>query len=285
MCSENDCKANQIGRRDFVIGAAAGLASLPVVDTAAPAQDKKNLPTRVLDDPSIRHNRVMFKHNGKDTFDGYLARPMAEGIYPAVLVIAGNMITEEYISNTCVALAVAGFVGLAPNIQHPIPDDTPRNNQAFDKFAANHTELDRLDDVQAGASYLRSQPFVSPGGMGVLGFCRGGREALLFAARSRDIDAVIAFHPGPVQVTELARLNVPTQMHHGTSDRSVAHAKTQQLANELRERKRPVELFLYEKCDHGFLAYTRPFYNPDAAQLAWKRVVEFLSKNLKPSGT
>jgi dienelactone hydrolase len=46
-------------------------------------------------------------------------------VYPAVLVIAGNLITEEYIPNTCAALAVAGFLGLAPNIFHPIPDGTP----------------------------------------------------------------------------------------------------------------------------------------------------------------
>ncbi len=31
------------------------------------------------------------------------------------MVIAGNVITEEYIPNTCAALAVAGYVGLAPN--------------------------------------------------------------------------------------------------------------------------------------------------------------------------
>lgn len=68
--------------------------------------------TRVLDDPKVQHGRVTFKHNGAATIDGYLARPKAEGIYPAVLVIAGNKISEEYIPNTCAALALAGFVGL-----------------------------------------------------------------------------------------------------------------------------------------------------------------------------
>jgi len=44
---------------------------------------------------------------------------------------------------------------------------------------------------------------------------------------------------------------------------------------------KPLELFAYEKADHGFLAYTRPQYDPAAAKLAWKRTVEFLDKNLK----
>ena len=76
----------------------------------------------MLDDPTVQHGRVVFKHNGVQTIDGYLARPKAEGVYPAVLVIAGNRITEEYIPNTCAALALAGFVGLAPNIFHALPD-------------------------------------------------------------------------------------------------------------------------------------------------------------------
>jgi carboxymethylenebutenolidase len=124
-----------------------------------------------------------------------------------VLVIAGNKITEEYIPNTCAALAVAGFVGLAPNVFHPLPDDAPRND--YDKYIKNHTELDVLDDVQAGASYLRTQTFVAPGGLGVIGFCFGGRMAMLYGARSREIDAVVPFHPAPMKATELKRLTVP----------------------------------------------------------------------------
>jgi hypothetical protein len=31
------------------------------------------------------------------------------------------------------------------------------------------------------------------------------------------------------------------------------------------------------------LAYTRPFYRPDDALLAWKRTTEFLGKHLKES--
>jgi carboxymethylenebutenolidase len=234
-----------------------------------------------LDDPTIKHGKVVFKHNGKDTIDGYLARPKEKGQYPAVLVIAGNVITEEYIPNTCAALALASFVGLAPNIFHPIPDNTPRNNEAYAKYVTNHTELDLLDDIQLGASYLRAQPFVGPGGMGVLGFCMGGRLAMLFGTRSREVDAVVAFHPAPMKEKEIIRLTVPVQVHHGTADRSVAHTNTQYLAKLLRARKTPVEVFLYEKMDHGFLAYTRPFYDAEAAKLAWKRAVEFLKQHLK----
>jgi carboxymethylenebutenolidase len=277
MCLDSDCGG--LGRRDFLLAGAA-LAGLGTVT----GQDAKPPPTRVLDDPGARHGRVVFQHNGHDTIDGYLARPRADGTYPAVLVVAGNRITEEYIPNTCAALALAGFVGLAPNVFHPLPD-TARTPEEYDRFLSRHTELDRLDDLQAGASYLRAQPFVSSGGMGALGFCRGGREAVLFGARSREVDCVVAFHAAPVRPAEIARLPVPVQAHHGTADRSVPHTVTLELEKVLRAQKTPVEVFLYEGADHGFLAYTRPFYRPDEAQLAWKRAVEFLDRHLKrPTG-
>ena len=281
MCIGDDCSNGGIDRRSFLIGATTTLASLSLVQAQESNSQTKQPETRVLDDLRVQHGKVVFKHNGTETIDGYLARPKAKGIYPAVLVIAGNKISEEYISNTCAALALAGFVGLAPNIFHPLPDDTPSNNEAYNKYIANHTELDRLDDVQAGVSYLRTQPFVSSGGMGVLGFCMGGRMAMLFGARSREIDAVVSFHPAPMEKQELVRLKkVPVQIHHGTADESVAVTETQKTAKMLQAQGTPVEVFLYEGANHGFLAYTRPFYKPNAAKLAWTRATKFLHKYL-----
>jgi len=281
MCIGDDCNDEGTDRRSFLLGATATLATLTVLQgDEATAQTKARV-TRVLDDPTIQHGRVVFKHNGIDGIEGYLARPKAEGVYPGVLVIAGNKISEEYIPNTCAALAVAGFVGLAPNIYHPLPGDTPSNNAAYSKFIANHTELDILDDIQAGASYLRAQTFVAPGGMGIVGFCFGGRLAMLYGARSREIDAVVAFHPGVMKANEIKRLKVPVQIHHGTADESVAAAESQKLEKTLKEQGKQAQLFLYENANHGFLAYTRPFYKPEAATLAWARATEFLHKHLK----
>jgi carboxymethylenebutenolidase len=273
---DQGCKGATSRRRVLLAGAIA------VADSRhdANAQEPRAAAlTRVLNDPAITHGRAQFIHNGAPTIDGHLARPKAEGSYPAVLVVAGNKISEEYVPNTCAALALAGFVGLAPNVFHPLPDTA--TNDEYSAYLAKHTELDMLDDIQVGASYLRALTFERPGGMGVVGFCRGGREALLFAARSREIDVAVAFHPGPVQKSEISRLTVPVQIHHGTDDHSVEVENSRRLERDLRAQKTPVELFLYEGADHGFLAYTRPFYRPDYAMLARNRATEFLLRQLK----
>jgi carboxymethylenebutenolidase len=259
--------------------AGATLAGLGVYAAGAAAQEKTEPPARVLDDPGIQHERITFKHGGKETIGGFLARPKADGAYPAVLVIAGNRITEEYIPNTCAALAVGGFVGLAPDIFHPLPEQA-RTKAEFDAALKEHTDDDVLQDVRVGADYLRAQPFVKPDGVGVIGFCYGGRIALLFAARGTEVDAVVAFHPGVVAAHEIARLRAPVQFHHGTADKAVDVSKTRELAELLKGQRTPVEVFEYEGADHGFLAYTRPMYRPDDATLAWTRTIAFLKSHL-----
>lgn len=280
MCIDDGCD-----RRAFLTTASAAVAGLALSEKVngqeqAKQSETKQPETRVLDDPRIQHGPVTFKHNGRDSIDGYLARPRAEGQFPPVLVIAGNRITEEYIPNTCAALAVAGYVGLAPNIFHPLPDSA-RSLDEIRKALANHTDLDVLEDVQAGADYLKTQAFVRQGRMGVVGFCFGGRIAMLLGARFSEIEAVVPFHPGPVKADEIARLKVPVQVHCGTADRNVSVASIRELEKMLRAQGTPTEVFLYEGADHGFLAYTRPYYKPDAAKLAWSRAVEFLNRRLK----
>src|SRR5262249_17264802 len=254
MCFDRKCEGSGLDRRDFLIGGTAAFAGLGALGAEGAAQKKEQPPTRVLDDPSIQHGKVTFKHGGKDTFDGFLARPKAKGAFPAVLVIAGNRISEEYIPNTCAALALAGFVGLAPNIFHPLPDSA-KTKEDYEKALKEHTKYDVLEDIQVGADYLKTQPFVKDRGMGIIGFCSGGQMAMRFAARCREIDAVVAFHPGLVMTDrELAHLPVPVQLHQGTADQSVDPTTAKKLEEILKAQKTPDELFLYDGADHVFLA-------------------------------
>lgn len=276
MCRPDD-KDCGLTRRTLVGGGAA-LSALALSGLPAEAQVPSPPPTRVLDDPGIDHGPVTMPHAAATAIGGYLARPKRPGRFPAMLVIAGNRITEEYIPNTCAALAKAGYAALAPDVFHPLPPDATQAD--YGRYLDSHTELNRLDDVQAGLSYLRAQPFVAAGGAGVLGFCRGGREALLFGARSREIDAVVAYHPAPTATGEIARFAGPILLHHGTGDTSVEVANSRALAAARRRAGRPISYFEYAGAEHGFLAYTRRYYRADYARQSWDRTVAFLHRTL-----
>jgi len=164
MCISDECDE---GRRSFLATAAVAMVGLTAAKITAQTpkypHDQKVV-TRVLDDPSITHGPIVFQHAKKDTnVDGFLARPKAEGRYPIVIVIAGNVITEEYIPNTCAALAVAGYVGLAPNIFHVVPESAQTTEERR-KASMGHSDSDALLDINAGIDYLRRQPFVQEDG-------------------------------------------------------------------------------------------------------------------------
>ncbi|MBK9152904.1 MAG: dienelactone hydrolase family protein [Chloracidobacterium sp.] len=283
MCRTDDCDE---GRRAFLTNSAAAVIGLTTLNSIGqqtqPWPHNEKVTTRVLDDPTITHGTVMFQHNKTDTIDGFLARPKAEGKYPVVIVIAGNVITEEYIPNTCAALAVAGYVGLAPNIFHTLTPEakTPEERR---KATVGHSDSDALLDINSGLDYLRKQPFASFDSIGVVGFCYGGKLAMMLGSRLREVDAVVPYHPGPVTDEDIARLNGPVLIHQGTADKALPKGQTEELEKRLKKRKVPTQVFWYEGADHGFLAYTRPFYKPDYAKLSWERTIAFLNRHLKRS--
>lgn len=279
MCIDDDCAPYNPERRAFLSSGAAALVTLAALGVGAEAQLHQNPPTRVLDSSNIVHGNASFQSGGKE-IDGYLARPRARGRHRAVLVIAGNRITEEYIPNTCAALAVAGYVGFAPDIFHTVPASA-RTPDEMSKALEGRTDDDFMNDIRAGAGYLRKQSFVNAGAMGIIGFCSGGRRAMLYAARFDDVKAVIPYHPAKMKAAEVARLKAPVQIHQGTIDRHIPVADIQELEKIFRGQGTSVEVYFYEGADHGFLAYTRPYYKPEAALLAWQRTTEFLNKHLK----
>src|SRR5262245_367440 len=186
MCLGTDCEPEGLERRSFLAGGAAALAAIAVGAPAVTAQAEKPPPTRVLDDPTIAHGAVRFRSGDKE-IGGYLARPKAAGKHPAVLVVAGNMISEEYIPNNCSALASAGYVGLAPDIWNILPENATRAE--IEKALEGHTDEGFLRDIKAGADFLKGHEAARPGPMGILGFCSGGRRALLYADRHEGIAA------------------------------------------------------------------------------------------------
>jgi carboxymethylenebutenolidase len=273
MCTNGHGSGCGVDRRNFLKAGAASVATFGTLGNASPNQAKQP-PTRVLDDPRVEHGNVTFTHNGEPTFAGYLARPKASGVYPGVLVIAGNLIAEEYIPNTCAALALAGFVGLAPEVVHHMSDNAPD----VDK---DHNNNDAIENILVGADYLRIQPFVRGGSFGLVGFCYGGWISLLAAARLREIRAVVAYHPGIGRYREeISEVRTPVQLHQGTADESTDPKTAIQIQDTLSAHHVPVELFMYRGANHGFTAYTREFYRPDYAKLSWSRTTKFLSKHL-----
>lgn len=299
MTDPKDSQDEGITRRCFICGAVAAVASVNLLGAVNAGQQSNE--KRALDDPNITHGKVEFR-SGDHTVDGYLARPRKKGRYPAVVVLPGNWITEPYIPETVAMLAQGGFVGMVVNTFYLFPKRPTFEESRQVPWEETQKILreqitDELiyRDTQAGVDFLKSQSFVKKGKLGITGFCFGGRNALLFAARSADIGAVVPFYgpvvpiPGvtreerpkqPLDADVVRAIRAPVQGHYGTKDRSVELAPVRQFEQALKAQGTFVEIYTYE-AEHGFFAYNRPTYRHDDAQLARDRMLAFFRKHLK----
>jgi carboxymethylenebutenolidase len=275
-------------RRDFLCGAVSMIAGASMLNPEGLSQQTSAPVIKALDDPNITHGKVTFK-SGAGTIDGYLSRPKAKGRYPVVIVVAGNAISEEYIRNTTAILARGGFVGLAPNI-FSLQTDSMSAEEKRKIFTTQITDEHVFRDIQAGIDYLKRQSFVKRERVGITGFCFGGRIALMFAARSKEIDAVVPFYGNlrlppefnrPVNPFDIvSEIKAPVQGHYALRDTGIAQSDVKKFFEILQAQGTRAELYNYE-AEHGFFAYTRPTYNAEAAELAQNRMLEFFRQHLK----
>ena len=231
-----------------------------------------------VDDRRVVSRRSTFHARGRQ-IGCHLFRPSGAGRYPGIVVIAEHGIDERCPTDACIALAQAGFAGLAPDLSPPVPS-YPYPNASSGDLAAPLRESDDLEIIQAGAGCLEASTFVESGRLGVVGFRRGGRLALLFAARHPQVQAVVAFHPAAIVAEDVVNLKAAVQIHHGTADKSVAYSRSVDAETYLRRQRTPVELLPYQGCAHGFAALAEPGYDQKAASLAWNRSIGFLTRKL-----
>jgi carboxymethylenebutenolidase len=276
-----------VSRRNFILQAstAAGFCLLNCESSNGQIDTTKVV--RALDNVHVSHGKVNFR-SGDGAIDAYLARPKKPGRFPVVIVITGNSINEEYIQNTTAMLAEKDFVGIAPNI-FSLQKDSMSAEEKRKVFVERITDEVIFRDLQSSIDYLRTQDFARRKGIGIMGFCFGGRCALMFAAKSREIAAVAPFY-GNLRTPSFAnrkedpldvmnQIKAPVQGHYSNNDAEIPLDQLKSLETNLHARRIPVEIFTYA-AQHGFFAYTRRTYQADAANTSWQRTADFFRKYL-----
>jgi len=301
MCVE--CSHGYIDRRSFLQalgGVAAGLGAAPGLQ----AEQLQSREWRALDDPAVVHHVTAFKSGDKE-ITGFLARPKRSGRRPAVVVLHGNPGMSDDVRMATAQLAQAGFVGLLVDwgSRDPLPEGQEEQSKWRDRITGYTFWKLVLDDVQAATDYLKSQAFVRQrGGIGLVGFCGGGKQALLFANRSHDVAAVVVFYasaryrqfrhktdPVPELVDIANEIRGPIQGHYGLLDQVALAQDAKDFEALLRARpeRAAVEMYYYEKAGHSFYNFTRPpgsdpgfDFHPAEAELGRSRMIAFLKKHM-----
>jgi carboxymethylenebutenolidase len=95
-----------------------------------------------------------------------------------------------------------------------------------------------------------------------------------------DLNAAVPFYGAQPPAEEAAKIRAPLLIHYAGDDERV-NAGWPAYEAALKAAGVKYEAFIYPKVQHGFNNDTTPRYDAAAADLAWKRTVEFFDKTLR----
>jgi carboxymethylenebutenolidase len=210
---------------------------------------------------------------------GYFVTPKkVDGKLPVVLVIHENRGLNPYIKDVARRLAKAGYIAFAPDILHTL-GGYPGND---DEGKVMQKSLDKAkveQDFIAAAQFLKSHP-LSSGKLGAVGFCFGGYIVNMLAATIPEaIDAGVPFYGTPAKAELRKNIKAPLLIQLAENDKRV-NAYLAEHEADLKKYNVDYKVYIYENCQHGFHNDSTARYNPEMADLAWQRSLDFFSKNL-----
>jgi carboxymethylenebutenolidase len=220
---------------------------------------------------------VEFPSNGKKA-SGYLAIPEA-GKGQGVIVIQEWWGLVPHIKDVCDRFAAAGYVALAPDMYHGAVAKSPDEAGKY-MMSLQIDEAER--DLRGACQYLQNHAATSGSKIGTIGFCMGGALSLYAASKNPQVGACVVFYGiHPNVKPDLDALRAPVLGLYAERDGFVTPAIAKDLGDQLKKRGKTAEMHIYPDVDHAFFNDTRPeVYNQAAAQDAWRRVLDFFSKNL-----
>ena len=206
---------------------------------------------------------------------GYLAGP--EKPRGKVLVLHAWWGLNDFFKSFADRLASQGFLAFAPDLYDgPIA-------KSVEEAKALHSKVDnkRIEKIVLGASeYLHSIPSVLGRKMGVVGFSMGAALSLELSTLKPESFGAVAVFYGTYPM-DFSKAQASYLGHFAPDDEWEPLSEVQALEGKLRQSGKETSFYFYPGTKHWFVEENRPVeYNRDAADLAWKRTLEFLNSKL-----
>ncbi len=263
-----------IKRLTALAGSTAGaMAALPLLESnyAFAASVPPN-------DARIEASHVTYA-GASGAIRAYLARPKGTAKLPAVVVIHENRGLTPHIEDVARRAALEGFVALAPDLLSPL-GGAPADEDAARQMFAKVNPATALTDLVAAVSYLKVRADAS-GKIGCIGFCWGGGMANNLAVSVPELAAAVPFYGIQPAAADVPKIRAKLLLHYASNDDRV-NAGVPAYEAALKAAGLSYTKHVYEGAQHAFHNDTAGArYNKVAAELAWRRTVEFLNATLK----
>jgi carboxymethylenebutenolidase len=281
-----------MNRRDILLGASSIATAAVVANTQLSAAKQPDAKTTT----PVANPVTPVGKNIQITKDlpGYYVTPVGTGKFPAVIVLMEAFGLNKWCKSICDRLAQSGFAAIAPDFYRGA-------TYAYTDVPGAIAKLKSLNDgaimgdVGKSIDFLAGKSEINVNGIGVIGFCMGGRYAFLTnATHPTRIKAAISFYGGGIDpapgnplgqkslLDRVPLMQSPIMLMYGSEDQLIAAEEHGRVATALSKAKQRYILNLFPNAGHGFMSDRRESFSPEAAAEAWMMTTGFLSTNLKP---
>ncbi|RDC64960.1 dienelactone hydrolase family protein [Adhaeribacter pallidiroseus] len=278
----DDYAHNRVDRREFMqqlsayaVGGltVASLMSFLMPDYQGAVQIKPN-------DPRLKSEYVNYSSpQGGGTIKALLSQPAdVKKKLGGIVVVHENRGLNPHIKDVARRAALAGFVSIAPDALTPL-GGYPGNDDQGRELQSKRDRNEMLTDFIAAADFLKNHKDCN-GKVGVVGFCFGGWIANMMAVRLPDLGAAVPFYGGQPAAEDVPKIKAPLLLHYAALDTRVNEGWPA-YETALKNNKKAYTAYMYENANHGFHNDTTPRYDKAAAELAWKRTIDFFHDKLK----
>jgi carboxymethylenebutenolidase len=182
---------------------------------------------------------------------------------------------NHHIRDVADDFANAGYHVIAPALFDRVAPNTELNYDHEDvqkgiAIRAKTNLGDALVDIEAAVGAA-----AQAGRVGIVGYCWGGTLAYASAAHIQGLAAAVGYYGSGIANMLAGQLLCPVLLHFGDRDKSIPLTDVE----KIRRAHPDIMIHLYP-AEHGFSCAARPSYNPAAADLAWRRTLDFLAENV-----
>lgn len=218
------------------------------------------------------------------TFSAYAAMPQTRPA-PGLLVIQEIFGVNDVMRQTCEAFARQGFLAVCPDLFWRLEPNvrlSDKTDEEWRKAFALMGDFDvdkGVDDLKATLQHLRGME-AGNAKAGSVGYCLGGKMAFLMATRS-DADCNVSYYGVGLDalLDEAEMISRPLLMHVATEDQFVPKDAQARIREGLKDHPQ-VTIHVYEGNNHAFAREGGEHYDPQAAELANARTMDFLRRHL-----
>lgn len=277
----DDYAHDRIDRREFVqklsTYAVGGLTVASLMGFLMP--DYRGAIQIKADDPRLKSGYVNYPSpKGGGTIKALLSMPAdKKKKLGGIVVVHENRGLNPHIADVARRAALAGFVSIAPDALSPL-GGYPGNDDEGRAMQSKRDRNEMSEDFIAAFDYLKSHPDCNSK-IGVVGFCFGGGIANMMAVRIPDLAASVPFYGGQPAIEDVSKIKAPLLIHYAELDTRVNEGWPAYEA-ALKANKKEYTAYMYANANHGFHNDTTPRYDKAAAELAWKRTIDFFKEKL-----